>query len=138
MPRVYSLTVKNRLAAAAFAAAIIGLGVVFLTVGVALLAALAAVGLVVGTGMGIYRRLRGGRPALRFDLTAVTFIDAAGKAFLAARCAQGAELIACGCLMRAFVAEITQASVPATAMVRSPDSRVRTPRKSNHEEQRSG
>ena len=30
------------------------------------------------------------KPVLRFDLTAVTFIDAAGKAFLAARHADGA------------------------------------------------
>ena len=44
--------------------------------------------------------------ALRFDLTGVTFVDAAGKAFLAARHAQGAEMIACGYLMRAVVAEI--------------------------------
>src|SRR5262249_1363934 len=51
--------------------------------------------------------------ALRFDLTGVTFVDNAGKAFLAARHAQGAELVACGCLMRAFVAEITSAPTPA-------------------------
>ena len=47
--------------------------------------------------------------ALRFDLTAVTYVDAAGKAFLAARHAEGAELIASCCLMRAVVAEITAA-----------------------------
>ena len=45
---------------------------------------------------------------LRFDLTGVTFVDSAGKAFLAARHAQRAELIASGCLMRAVVAEITK------------------------------
>jgi anti-anti-sigma regulatory factor len=50
--------------------------------------------------------------ALRFDLTGVTFVDSAGKAFLAARHAQGAELIASGCLMRAVVAEITAAPIP--------------------------
>src|SRR5215468_8900077 len=47
------------------------------------------------------------KPALRFDLTGVTLIDAAGKAFLAAAHAQGVELVASGCLMRAIVAEIT-------------------------------
>jgi hypothetical protein len=52
------------------------------------------------------------QPVLRFDLTGLTFIDAAGKAFLAARHAQGAELVACGCLMRAVVAEITDGPVP--------------------------
>jgi hypothetical protein len=46
------------------------------------------------------------RSAIRFDLTGVTFIDAVGKAFLAARHAQGAQFVACGCLMRAVVAEI--------------------------------
>jgi hypothetical protein len=66
-----------------------------------------------------------GRPGVRFDLTAVTYIDAAGKAFLAARYAQGAELIARGCLMRAVVAEITEALVSTTTVVKSPDSRVR-------------
>lgn len=47
------------------------------------------------------------QPVLRFDLTGVTMIDAAGKAFLAAAHAQGAELVASGCLMRAIVAELT-------------------------------
>ena len=50
--------------------------------------------------------------AIRFDLTGLTFIDAAGKAFLAARHAQGAELVASGCLMRAVVAEIEDGPVP--------------------------
>ena len=44
----------------------------------------------------------------RFDVTGVTSIDAAGKAFLAAAHAHKAELVACGCLMRAVVAEITK------------------------------
>lgn len=43
----------------------------------------------------------------RLDLTGVTMIDAAGKAFLAAAHAKGAALVASGCLMRAIVAEIT-------------------------------
>jgi anti-anti-sigma regulatory factor len=46
------------------------------------------------------------KPLIRFDLTGVTFVDAAGKAYLAAKHAEGAELIATGCLMRAIVAEI--------------------------------
>jgi len=45
-------------------------------------------------------------PVRRFDLTGVTMIDAAGKTFLAAAHAQGAELVVSGCLMRAIVAEI--------------------------------
>src|SRR5207302_1894217 len=50
--------------------------------------------------------------AFRFDLTGVTFVDGEGKAFLAARHAQGVELVASGCLMRAVVAEITTAPIP--------------------------
>ena len=51
-------------------------------------------------------------PVIRFDLTGVTFIDAAGKAFLAARRAQGAELVVSGCWMRAVVAELANAASP--------------------------
>src|SRR5262245_37311884 len=54
------------------------------------------------------------QPALRFDLTGVTSIEAAGKEFLAARHAEGAEFLAHGCLMRAVVAEITDAPVPTS------------------------
>src|SRR5262245_20258013 len=52
-------------------------------------------------------------PAVRFDLTGVTFIDAAGKDFLAAVHAQGARFVVAGCLMRALVAEITDAPLAA-------------------------
>ena len=52
------------------------------------------------------------KAVLRFDLTGVTFIDAAGKRFLAAVHTEGAEFLARGCLMRAVVAEITEAPVP--------------------------
>jgi anti-anti-sigma regulatory factor len=52
------------------------------------------------------------RPAIRFDLRGVTFVDAAGKVFLAARHAEGMELVATGCLMRAVVAEIANFSSP--------------------------
>jgi anti-anti-sigma regulatory factor len=52
------------------------------------------------------------RPVLRIDLTDVTLIDAAGKAFLTAAHAQGAELVALGCLMPALVAELTSRPLP--------------------------
>lgn len=58
-----------------------------------------------------------GKPVLRFDLTGVTFIDAAGKQFLTARHAEGAEFVCAGCLTHAIVAEITGANrrhAPAT------------------------
>src|SRR5262245_10675099 len=44
---------------------------------------------------------------VRLDLTGLTYIDQAGKSLLAKLHAQGAEFVACGCLMRAIVAELT-------------------------------
>jgi len=52
------------------------------------------------------------KPVLRFDLTGVTFIDAAGKAYLADMHRQGAELVAVDCLTKAIVAEIAKAPIP--------------------------
>jgi hypothetical protein len=52
------------------------------------------------------------KPVLRFDLTGVTYIDAAGKEFLAARHTDGAEFLACGCQMKAVVAELANAAAP--------------------------
>ena len=49
---------------------------------------------------------------VRIDLTGVTFIDAAGRACLAAMHRQGAEFIAPDCLTKATVAEITQTPGP--------------------------
>jgi anti-anti-sigma regulatory factor len=46
------------------------------------------------------------RPTVRFDLTGVTFIDEAGKAYLAAMHRQGAGFVATDCLTKAVVAEI--------------------------------
>jgi hypothetical protein len=50
--------------------------------------------------------------AIRFDLVGVTFIDAAGKAYLEAMYRLGAEFVAADCLTRAIVAEITKAPLP--------------------------
>jgi hypothetical protein len=44
--------------------------------------------------------------AVRFDLSEVSFIDAAGKEFLAERYREGHELVAAGCMMKFVVAEI--------------------------------
>ena len=46
------------------------------------------------------------RPTLRVDLTGVTFVDAAGKAQLAAMHREGAEFVADDCLTKAIVAEV--------------------------------
>jgi anti-anti-sigma regulatory factor len=51
-------------------------------------------------------------PVVRFDLTGVTFIDGAGKAYLADLHRQGAEFVAADCLTKAIVAEITGAPLP--------------------------
>jgi anti-anti-sigma regulatory factor len=52
------------------------------------------------------------RPAFRFDLAGVTFIDAAGKAYLAAMYRRGAQFVAADCLTRAILAQITNAPIP--------------------------
>src|SRR5437773_11896587 len=52
------------------------------------------------------------RTAVCFDLAGVTFIDDAGKAYLAAMHRLGAEFVAAGCLTKAVVAEITTAPIP--------------------------
>jgi hypothetical protein len=52
------------------------------------------------------------KPLVRFDLTDVTFIDTAGKEFIAARYREGHQLIAAGCLMKFIVAEITGVPLP--------------------------
>jgi hypothetical protein len=52
------------------------------------------------------------KPVLRVDLMGMTFIDAAGKAYLAAIHRQGAEFVAADCLTKAVVAEITNAPHP--------------------------
>ena len=49
------------------------------------------------------------KPALRFDLRGLSYIDAAGKEFLAAIHTEGVEFLASGCLIKAVVAEITDA-----------------------------
>ena len=52
------------------------------------------------------------RPSVRFDLVGVTFIDAAGKAYLAAMHRLGAEFVAADCLTKAIVAEIAKTPIP--------------------------
>jgi ABC-type transporter Mla MlaB component len=49
---------------------------------------------------------------VRFDLTGVTFIDAAGKTYLADMHRLGAEFVAADCLTKAIVADIAKAPLP--------------------------
>ena len=49
-----------------------------------------------------------GKPPLTVDVTGVTHIDAAGKAFLTAMYRQGATFVARDCLTRSIVEEITR------------------------------
>src|SRR5260370_21044705 len=52
------------------------------------------------------------KPVLCFDLAGGTFIDAAGKAYLAAMHRLGAAFVAAHCLTKAILAEITKAPIP--------------------------
>jgi anti-anti-sigma regulatory factor len=65
------------------------------------------------------------QPELRIDLTGMTFIDAAGRACLAAMHQHGAEFVAADCLTKAVVAEITQG--PHTDRVGSSGTRESRP-----------
>ena len=59
------------------------------------------------------RTLAGRRgPVVCFDLAGVTFIDDAGRAYLAAMHRLGAAFVAADCLTKAVVAEITTSSIP--------------------------
>ena len=59
--RVYALTLRNRFIATLALLALIGLGAAVVAVGFTLLLGLAAAGTLVGAGVSIYSRLRGGR-----------------------------------------------------------------------------
>jgi hypothetical protein len=63
--RAYTLTIRNRAAAVVIGVAVVGLGVVFLTVGVAILAGLAVAGGLIGSGFALVRRLGGARSDAR-------------------------------------------------------------------------
>ena len=56
--RIYTLTTRNRTSGLLVGLAVLGAGVVLLLVGMALLAALAVAGVVVGSGVVLYRGLR--------------------------------------------------------------------------------
>ena len=60
MTRIYSVTIKNRAMGLALAVGLVGLGALVLFLGFALLATLVAAGAVLGTGVAVYRWLRGG------------------------------------------------------------------------------
>lgn len=57
--KVFRLTIENRVVAILLTIFLVGLGVILLTLGAALLAGLAITGALIGTGAAIYRRLRG-------------------------------------------------------------------------------
>lgn len=58
--KTYSLTTRTRLGAIALAAVLLGVGTAFFVVGFFMLAALVVAGGLLGTGLAIYQRLRGG------------------------------------------------------------------------------
>jgi hypothetical protein len=59
MSKVFTLTIRNRAAAIGFSIAVLVLGVIFVTLGMALLAGVALTGAVIGGGLALSRRLRG-------------------------------------------------------------------------------
>src|SRR5262249_4370966 len=74
----------------------------------------------------------------RVDLTGVTFIDAAGKACLAALHRPGAEVIAADCLTKAVVAEIAGAPFPTAGVRRARANAGRDRTEVQRENQRDG
>jgi hypothetical protein len=62
--KTYAVTIKNPLAAAGIAVGLVGVGVLIVFLGFALLAALTVTGAVLGTAMAVYHRLRGNRAEL--------------------------------------------------------------------------
>ena len=62
--KVYALTIRNRPAALALGLLVLGAGAALLLVGIAILAAIAIAGGVLGTGIMLYRAIRGGRREL--------------------------------------------------------------------------
>jgi hypothetical protein len=55
--------------------------------------------------------LRKDKPAVRVDLTGLTFVDDTGKACLAAMYHEGADFVANDCLTKSIVDEITNGSI---------------------------
>lgn len=55
-------------------------------------------------------RLSGGNSPLRLHLKAVSFVDAAGKQLLIEMHGRGVEILGCGCMTKALIAEITRAA----------------------------
>ena len=49
------------------------------------------------------------RPVVCFDLTGLTFVDAAGKAFLAARHTEGSQFVVASYMTKTIVNEISEA-----------------------------
>ena len=59
---VYSVTIRNRAVAALVGLLVLGAGAALLVLGIALLAGLAVAGGLLGTGILVYRKLRGHSP----------------------------------------------------------------------------
>ena len=64
---VYSLTFRNRAVALLAALVVLGAGAALLVVGIALLAGIAIAGGLLGTGILLYRKLRG-QPVVPFEI----------------------------------------------------------------------
>lgn len=60
MPKIYSVTIRNRFTVIVFAIAIVGVVALVFTVGMVMLATVVVAGGLIGLGVGIYNRLRSG------------------------------------------------------------------------------
>ena len=67
-----------------------------------------------------------GTPAVRIDLTGLTFVDDAGKACLAAMYHEGADFVANDCLTRSVVDEITYGSTHRPRPLETKDENLTT------------
>jgi|SRR5687768_3640698 len=77
---VYSLTFRNRAVALLAALVILGAGAALLVVGIALLAGIAIAGGLLGTGILLYRKLRG-QPAVPFGIRQAPGMDPSLEVF---------------------------------------------------------
>ena len=79
--RIYGLTVQNRAGAIALGIAALMVGGVFLIFGLALLVAVAVVGMTLGAGVILYRRLTGRGALLADTMPPSTRLDPAKEVF---------------------------------------------------------
>jgi len=79
--RIYGLTIQNKVSAIALGLAAVAVGGVFLVFGLALLVAVAVVGITLGAGLVLYRRIAGRGSLFMNATTRSTSLDPAKEVF---------------------------------------------------------